>query len=70
MSISSGFRFHPTDKELLLYSLKRKICRRRCLNLDITAETDICKWNPEDLPDKYDYDINFPLFLCALPLLK
>nr|AGY49287.1 putative membrane bound NAC transcription factor 2 [Nicotiana benthamiana] len=45
-----GFRFHPTDEELVVYYLKRKICRRRIL-LDAIAETDVYKWDPEDLPD-------------------
>ncbi|KAE8684536.1 NAC domain-containing protein 13 [Hibiscus syriacus] len=44
-----GFRFHPTDEELVLYYLKRKICRRK-LKLDIIRETDVYKWNPEELP--------------------
>ncbi|XP_059631482.1 NAC domain-containing protein 17-like isoform X2 [Cornus florida] len=44
-----GFRFHPTDEELVLYYLKRKICRMR-LKLDIIAETDVYKWDPEELP--------------------
>ncbi|CAA2966030.1 NAC domain-containing 17-like [Olea europaea subsp. europaea] len=44
-----GFRFHPTDEELVLYYLKRKICRRR-LRLDVIGETDVYKWDPEDLP--------------------
>lgn len=44
-----GFRFHPTDEELVLYYLKRKICRRR-LKLDIISETDVYKWDPEELP--------------------
>ncbi|KAL6953459.1 hypothetical protein U1Q18_037538 [Sarracenia purpurea var. burkii] len=44
-----GFRFHPTDEELVLYYLKRKICRRR-LKLDIILETDVYKWEPEELP--------------------
>ncbi|KAK6940084.1 NAC domain [Dillenia turbinata] len=44
-----GFRFHPTDEELILYYLKRKICGRR-LKLDIIAETDVYKWTPEELP--------------------
>lgn len=44
-----GFRFHPTDEELILYYLKRKICRRR-LKLDIIAEVDVYKHEPEELP--------------------
>lgn len=44
-----GFRFHPTDEELILYYLKGKICRRR-LKLDIIGETDVYKWDPEELP--------------------
>ncbi|KAL1535146.1 NAC domain-containing protein 17-like [Salvia divinorum] len=44
-----GFRFHPTDEELVLYYLKRKICRQRHL-LDVIAETDVYKWDPEELP--------------------
>ncbi|KAL4271762.1 hypothetical protein GQ457_13G022940 [Hibiscus cannabinus] len=48
-SVATGFRFHPTDEELILYYLKRKICNKR-LKLDIIRETDIYKWDPEDLP--------------------
>ncbi|GMJ02198.1 NAC domain containing protein 17, regulators of aox1a 2 [Hibiscus trionum] len=46
-----GFRFHPTDEELILYYLKRKICKKR-LKLDIIRETDVYKWDPEELPGK------------------
>nr|AAM34769.1 nam-like protein 6 [Petunia x hybrida] len=45
-----GFRFHPTDEELVLYYLKKKICRKRIL-LDVIAVTDVYKWDPQDLPD-------------------
>ncbi|KAL3735577.1 hypothetical protein ACJRO7_024662 [Eucalyptus globulus] len=44
-----GFRFHPTDEELVLYYLKRKICRRK-LRLNIIPELDVYKWDPEELP--------------------
>lgn len=44
-----GFRFHPTDEELVLYYLKFKICKRK-LKLDIIRETDVYKWEPEELP--------------------
>ncbi|XP_068648441.1 NAC domain-containing protein 17-like [Aristolochia californica] len=46
-----GFRFHPTDEELLLYYLKRKICRRR-IKLDVIGEIDVYKCEPWELPDK------------------
>lgn len=44
-----GFRFHPTDEELILYYLKRKMCRKR-LKLSIVAEIDVYKFDPEELP--------------------
>ncbi|KAL6578286.1 hypothetical protein OROMI_010614 [Orobanche minor] len=47
--LTPGFRFHPTDEELVLYYLKRKICCKRH-RLDVIGETDVYKWDPEDLP--------------------
>ncbi|WMV29893.1 hypothetical protein MTR67_023278 [Solanum verrucosum] len=44
-----GFRFHPTEEELVLYYLKKKIYQKMIL-LDAIAETDVYKWEPEDLP--------------------
>ncbi|KAL3514005.1 hypothetical protein ACH5RR_026722 [Cinchona calisaya] len=44
-----GFRFHPTDEELVLFHLKRKISRRRP-RFDVIGETDVYKWEPEELP--------------------
>ncbi|XP_023515323.1 NAC domain-containing protein 17-like [Cucurbita pepo subsp. pepo] len=44
-----GFRFHPTDEEIILYYLKRKICGRR-IKLDIVGDIDVYKWEPEELP--------------------
>ncbi|XP_073143649.1 NAC domain-containing protein 17-like [Henckelia pumila] len=44
-----GFRFHPTDEELVLFYLKGKICRRRCRD-DVIGDTDVYKWDPEELP--------------------
>lgn len=49
-----GVRFHPTDEELLLYYLKKKITNTPCLNLAIIAEIDIYKFDPEELPGKND----------------
>ncbi|XP_078443161.1 NAC domain-containing protein 17-like [Wolffia australiana] len=44
-----GFRFHPTDEELVLYYLKRKIGRRR-IRMDAIGEVDVYKCEPWDLP--------------------
>ncbi|MED6110538.1 hypothetical protein PIB30_117634 [Stylosanthes scabra] len=49
MASMPGFRFHPTDEELVMYYLKRKICGKR-LKLDVILETDVYKWDPEELP--------------------
>ncbi|CAI8598866.1 unnamed protein product [Vicia faba] len=46
-----GFRFHPTDVELIMYFLKRKIIGRK-FPFDVIAELDIYKYAPWDLPDK------------------
>lgn len=42
-----GFRFHPTDQELVAYYLKRKICGRK-MEYEI-AELDLYKFEPWDL---------------------
>ncbi|CAL9039344.1 unnamed protein product [Musa banksii] len=46
-----GFRFHPTDEEIVLYYLKRKICGRR-FRLAMIGDVDVYKWEPWELPDK------------------
>lgn len=44
-----GFRFHPTDEELVTYYLKRKISGRK-IDYDVIAEVDLYKFEPWDLP--------------------
>ena len=48
-SLAPGFRFHPTDQELVGYYLKRKICGKS-IRFDAISETDIYKSEPWDLP--------------------
>lgn len=48
-NLSPGFRFHPTDEELVCYFLKRKVCHKK-FQLDVIAEIDIYKFEPWDLP--------------------
>lgn len=60
-----GFRFHPTDEELVLYYLKRKICKKR-LKLNVIAETDVYKWDPEELPGMPLYFVfSFMIGICT-----
>lgn len=51
-SLPPGFRFHPTDEELVAYYLKRKV-NGRAIDFDIIAEVDLYKCEPWDLPGEY-----------------
>ncbi|XP_021726051.1 NAC transcription factor 56-like [Chenopodium quinoa] len=46
-----GFRFHPTDEELVVHYLKRKV-QSTPLPVSIIAEIDLYKFDPWELPDK------------------
>lgn len=52
VSLPPGFRFHPTDEELIIYYLKRKINGRQ-IELEIIPEVDLYKCEPWDLPGIY-----------------
>ncbi|KAE8682038.1 NAC domain-containing protein 16 [Hibiscus syriacus] len=49
-SLAPGFRFHPTDEELVRYYLKRKILMKP--SFDLISVIDIYRSEPWDLPDK------------------
>ncbi|KAJ0258413.1 Transcription factor JUNGBRUNNEN 1 [Hirschfeldia incana] len=44
-----GFRFHPTDEELLEYYLRRKV-ENKPIKLELIKQVDIYKYDPWDLP--------------------
>ncbi|KAK3411446.1 hypothetical protein EUGRSUZ_I00213 [Eucalyptus grandis] len=48
-SLAPGFRFHPTDVELVLYYLKKKVLGKRFRN-EAIAEVDIYNFPPWALP--------------------
>lgn len=54
-----GFRFHPTDEELISFYLRRKI-QQRPLSVELIRQLDIYKYDPWDLPSKH-------LHLCTVP---
>ncbi|XP_009403167.2 protein FEZ [Musa acuminata AAA Group] len=47
--ILPGFRFHPTDEELVSFYLKRKV-QQRPLSIELIRQLDIYKYDPWDLP--------------------
>ncbi|XP_039038398.1 transcription factor JUNGBRUNNEN 1-like [Hibiscus syriacus] len=44
-----GFRFHPTDEELVGFYLKRKV-EKKLFTIDLIKQVDIYKYDPWDLP--------------------
>ncbi|KAF9670217.1 hypothetical protein SADUNF_Sadunf13G0045400 [Salix dunnii] len=49
-SLPPGFRFHPTDEELILHYLKKKLASTP-FPVSVIADVDIYKFDPWDLPD-------------------
>ncbi|KAJ9553718.1 hypothetical protein OSB04_017763 [Centaurea solstitialis] len=48
-SLAPGFRFHPTDEELVRYYLRRKVCGKP-FRFDAISDVDVYKVEPWDLP--------------------
>ncbi|KAK6133086.1 hypothetical protein DH2020_033125 [Rehmannia glutinosa] len=44
-----GFRFHPTDEELVGFYLKRKV-EKKPISIELIKQADIYKYDPWDLP--------------------
>ncbi|KAK4785286.1 hypothetical protein SAY86_001975 [Trapa natans] len=58
LRLPPGFRFHPTDEELVVQYLKRKV--NACpLPASIIPEVDVCKSDPWDLPGDMDQERYF-----------
>ncbi|PIN20895.1 hypothetical protein CDL12_06414 [Handroanthus impetiginosus] len=51
LSVPPGFRFHPTDEELLYYYLRKKVSYEP-IDLDVIREVDLNKLEPWDLKEK------------------
>lgn len=48
LTVPPGFRFHPTDEELLYYYLRKKVSYE-AIDLDVIREVDLNKLEPWDL---------------------
>ncbi|KAJ8754148.1 hypothetical protein K2173_002047 [Erythroxylum novogranatense] len=51
IQLPPGFRFHPSDEELIVHYLKNKITSHP-LPASIITEIDLCKYDPWELPKK------------------
>ncbi|GAA0140689.1 hypothetical protein LIER_01993 [Lithospermum erythrorhizon] len=49
--VPPGFRFHPTDEELVGYYLRKKVASQR-IDLDVIRDIDLYRIEPWDLQDK------------------
>ncbi|KAI4302311.1 hypothetical protein MLD38_038072 [Melastoma candidum] len=67
VALSPGFRFHPSDEELILYYLKRKALEKR-VPADVIVDIDIYKFEPWELAgqSKMDIGANEWYFYCKL----
>ncbi|PKI66869.1 NAC domain-containing protein 2-like [Punica granatum] len=54
LQLPPGFRFHPTDEELVMHYLVRR-CASQSIAVPIIAEIDLYKFDPWDLPGKALY---------------
>jgi len=73
-----GFRFHPTDEELVGFYLRRKV-EKKPLRIELIKQIDIYKYDPWDLPSKFTllfiYPISYMVFItevnnCFLHLMQ
>lgn len=47
-----GFRFHPTDEELVSFYLQRKLDKKP-ISIELIKQIDIYKYDPWDLPSMF-----------------
>ncbi|XP_010258043.1 PREDICTED: NAC transcription factor 29-like [Nelumbo nucifera] len=53
-ALPPGFRFHPTDEELIMYYLRNQARSMPC-PVSIIPEVDIYKFDPWELPEKAEF---------------
>lgn len=60
VGLPPGFRFHPTDEELVNYYLKRKIHGLE-IELDIIPEVDLYKCEPWELAGHLSFSYTYTI---------
>jgi hypothetical protein len=59
LQLPPGFRFHPTDEELVLHYLCRK-AEAQVFAIPVIAEIDLYKFDPWDLPGTPNFFTTLP----------
>ncbi|KAK8964382.1 Transcription factor JUNGBRUNNEN 1 [Platanthera guangdongensis] len=59
-----GFRFHPTDEELVGFYLRRMVAKKNPLCVDVIRQIDIYKYDPWELPKLSNIGEKEWYFLC------
>ena len=52
--VPPGFRFHPTEEELLHYYLRKKVASEK-IDLDVIRDVDLNKLEPWDIQGKFSH---------------
>lgn len=63
-----GFRFHPTDEELVGFYLRRKV-EKRPIRIELIKQADIYKYDPWDLPSTSNISFFFFFFFVSFNFL-
>lgn len=53
-TVMPGFRFHPTEEELVEFYLRRKV-EGKCFNLELITFLDLYRYDPWELPGTHKY---------------
>ena len=64
-----GFRFHPTDEELIIHYLKNQAMSRPC-PVSIIPEVDIYKFDPWQLPGSFYVPFLFNSYIFIILIFK
>lgn len=66
--VPPGFRFHPTEEELLHYYLKKKLSFHK-FDMEVIREIDLNKVEPWELQGTYILNSYYMLILASGPIL-
>lgn len=70
IELPAGFRFHPTDEELVVHYLCKR-CASQDISVPIIAEVDLYKFDPWQLPGTFfSLCYNFLFFLVKIEFVN